>query len=302
MNPETRDLEAVTEKIPALDVRTTGSSVVGRPRAEFPAPDHAVTERGPRAYVSHSLLQAKRLLTKWFRDPLTMIQTVIYPSVTLLMFSVVLGRSITGATGENAVYGQVPMIALVGSVFGALASGVSLKREAQTGLLTRFYVMPTHRASGLTGRLLAEAVRMVLTTMFIVLVGFAIGFRFDQGLLPAIAFFGLPLLLGTGFATFVTALAVMAPKLPLVELLSLVCTLLMFFNSGFVPTRAYPPWLQGFVANQPMSTAIESMRGLSAGGPVQGPLTQTAIWAVALTVIFAVPAVRGYRKAAMGRD
>ncbi|MCR3965423.1 hypothetical protein NUK45_20980, partial [Aeromonas veronii] len=89
-------------------------------------------------------------------------------------------------------------------------------REAQTGLLTRFYVMPTHRASGLTGRLLAEAVRMVLTTMFIVLVGFAIGFRFDQGLLPAIAFFGLPLLLGTGFATFVTALAVMAPKLPLV--------------------------------------------------------------------------------------
>ena len=93
MNPETRDLEAVTEKIPALDVRTTGSSVVGRPRAEFPTPDHAVTERGPRAYVSHSLLQAKRLLTKWFRDPLTMIQTVIYPSVTLLMFSVVLGRS-----------------------------------------------------------------------------------------------------------------------------------------------------------------------------------------------------------------
>jgi ABC-2 type transport system permease protein len=278
------------------------SVVSDRPNAIFPAPDRPASERGMSVYVRHSLLQAKRLLMKWFRDPLTMIQTIFYPSLTLLMFSVVLGRSITGATGENAVYGQVPLIALVGAVFGALASGVALKREAQTGLLTRFWVMPTHRASGLTGRLLAEAVRMVLTTVFIVAVGYAIGFRFQEGALAAIAFFGVPLLLGTGFATFVTALAVMAPKLPLVELLSLVCTLLMFFNSGFVPTRAYPPWLQGFVANQPMSTAIDAMRGLTVGGPVQGPLIQTAVWAVALTAVFAFPAVRGYRKAAIGRD
>lgn len=285
--------DAVTEqiRIPA----------VHEPRSSFPPADRDRGERSPSAFVVHSLLQAKRLLTKWFRDPLTMVQTVFYPSVTLLMFSVVLGRSISGATGEDAIFGQVPLIALVGSVFGALASGVSLKREARTGLLTRFWVMPTHRASGLMGRLLAEAVRMVLTTFFIVLVGYAIGFRFNQGILHAIGFFGLPLLLGTGFATFVTALAVMAPKLPLVELLSLVCTLLMFFNSGFVPTQAYPPWLQGFVANQPMSTAIDAMKALAIGGPIAQPLMQTAIWAVALTVLFTIPAIRGYRKAAMGR-
>ncbi len=99
----------------------------------------------------------------------------------------------------------------------------------------------------------------------------------------------LPLLFGVSFATMVTALAVNAAKAPLVEILSLLCTLLLFFNSGFVPTGAYPTWLQPFVENQPMSCAIDAMKGLSMGGPVAEPLLKTIAWSVAGLLIFTYP-------------
>lgn len=263
---------------------------------------HETTEVYPessrQALVTHSLLQTQRLLRRWTRDPFTMLQAIVYPSIMLIMFNAVLGISVTRATGINSVYGYAPMLTLVGAMFGSIASGIQLKTEWRKGLLSRFWILPVHRASGLVSRLMAEAVRIMLTTVLILFVGFLLGFRFNQGVLAGIALFFIPLLMGMGFATMVTALSVSSAKLPLVELLSLVCSLLMFFNSGFVPTAAYPTWLQGFVKNQPMSTAIDAMKGLSLGGPVAEPLIKTVLWSLGAVAVFAWPAIRGYRKAA----
>lgn len=264
----------------------------------FPPATESRSEKSFGALVSHSLLQTGRLLLRWTRDPYTMLQAVIYPALMLVMFWVVLGVTITEGTNIKAIYGQVPMITLVGAMFGSIASGLSLKREWADGLLSRFWVLPVHRASGMISRLLAEGVRIFLTTVLIVAVGFALGFRFEQGVLAGLGLLLLPLLFGMSFATLVTALAVNAAKAPLVELLSLLCTLMMFFNSGFVPTQAYPTWLQPIVENQPMSCVIEAMRGLSMGGPVYEPLMKTLIWCGAALLIFAYPAIRGYRRAA----
>ncbi len=270
-------------------------------RITFDESTEAHPEDSRQALLSHSLLQTQRLLTRWLRDPFTMLQAIVYPALMLIMFNAVLGISVTKATGVNSVYGYAPMIALVGSMFGSIASGMQLKEEARKGLLGRFWVLPVHRASGLVSRLLAESLRILLTTVLILMVGVALGFRFNQGPLAALALICVPLLMGVGFATMVTALSVSGARLPLVELLSLVCSLLMFFNSGFVPTAAYPTWLQGFVENQPMSTAIDAMKGLSLGGPVAEPLIKTTLWALAMIALFTWPAIRGYRQAAGSR-
>lgn len=268
------------------------------PTVTFPSATEAHAESSARALFLHSGLQTKRLLLRWARDPYTMLQAIVYPALMLLMFWAVLGISITKATGMNSVYGTVPMITLVGAMFGSIASGLSLKKEWADGLLSRFWVLPVHRASGMISRLLAEAVRIVLTTVLIIAVGFALGFRFDQGFVAGLALMFIPLLFGLGFATMVTALSVNAAKAPLVELLALLSTLMMFFNSGFVPTAAYPTWLQAFVENQPMSCAIDAMKGLSMGGPVAEPLIKTVLWSLGLILVFTYPAIRGYRRAA----
>lgn len=274
---------------------TAGEAV--RPAAVLPKVAGR-SESSLRVWASHSMIQCKRLLMVWMRDPTTTIQALVYPALTLLMFRIVLGDSITAATGRPSVYGTVPMITLVAAMTGAMVSALGFKAEKATGLLGRFWTMPVHRAAGLTARLLAEAIRVLITTLFVIAVGYAIGFRFDQGPLAAVALIGIPVLFGMGFAVFVTALATLTEGVLLVNAVSIVTTLLMFFNSGFVPIMAYPTWLQSAVANQPMSCAIEAMKGLSYGGPVAEPLIDTVLWVVGVIVVFGYPAVRGYRRAA----
>ena len=186
---------------------------------------------------------------------------------------------------------------LVGAMFGSIASAVGLRGERKSGLLGRFWTLPAHRASGLVGRMIAEAVRVLLTTIVIIGVGYAVGFRFTQGPLAAVAMILLPIAFGIGFAVMVTALATMSENVPLVELVSIGCTLLMFFNSGFVPTMAYPVWLQPVIAAQPMSVAVDAMRGLSLGGPVLVPVLKMLAWSAGMIAVFLYPAIRGYRRA-----
>ncbi|MBY6410489.1 ABC transporter permease [Rhodococcus sp. BP-252] len=264
---------------------------------DFPEVEHPLPESSPRALWTHSLIQCKRLLIRWSRDPSTMIQAILYPALMLLMFRVVLGNSITLATGQPAVYGQVPLIALIGAMFGSIVSAVGLKGERNSGLLSRFYTLPTHRAAGLLGRMMAEAVRVLVTTIVIVAMGFVLGFRFNNGLLAGIGLILLPIVFGLGFAVMVTFLATAAGDAPLVELVSMLCTLLLFFNSGFVPVAAYPTWLQPVVAAQPMSCAVDAMRALALGGPTLVPVLQTLAWSFGLVAVFLVPAIRGYRRA-----
>ncbi|MBF6327629.1 ABC transporter permease [Nocardia transvalensis] len=256
------------------------------------------SERALSTWMRHSLIQCKRLLLVWARDPATTIQTLIYPALTLLMFRVVLGDSIGRFTGEPAVYGTVPMITLVAAMSGAVVSALGFKTEKYTGLLGRFWTMPIHRAAGLTGRLMAEAIRVLVTTLFVIAVGVCIGFRFWNGPLASLAMIGIPVLFGVGFAVLVTALATISEGVMLVNIIGIINTLLMFFNSGFAPVFAYPSWLQKTVQNQPMSTAIDAMRGLCYDGPVATPLLKTLAWIIGFIVIFAYPAVRGYRRAA----
>ncbi|MGI5221471.1 ABC transporter permease [Nocardia sp. CA-290969] len=255
-------------------------------------------ESSPVAWAVHSWLQCKRLLMAWLRDPATTIQTIVYPALTLVMFWIVLDESISSFSGKPAVYGTVPMITLIAAMTGAVVSALAFKVDKATGLLGRFWTMPIHRAAGLTGRLLAEAIRVLATTLIVIAVGFCLGFRFDQGPLAALALIGIPILFGIGFAVFITAIATITEGPVLVQIVGLLTNLLLFFNSGFVLVQAYPTWLQSTVANQPMSCAIEAMKGLSYGGPVAEPLIDTLLWVGGVILVFGYPAVRGYRKAA----
>ncbi|WP_062992832.1 ABC transporter permease [Nocardia anaemiae] len=257
---------------------------------------HGQTETW-RLLIPQTLIQTKRLLVRWWRDPLTVVQSLIFPALLLVMLNTVLGRQISSFSGASALYGSVPMVALVGVMSGSVAGAITLGRERDEGLLARFWVLPVHRASGLAARILAEAIRILLCTAVLFAVGVALGFRFEQGLLAGIALFGVPLIFGIAFATVVTAVAVFSAKAALVEAVSLGSSLLMFFSSGFVPLIAYPKWAQPIVRHQPMSYAIDAMRGLSLGGPVRDPLLATIAWCIGALVIFAVPAALGYRRA-----
>ncbi|MFD3704652.1 ABC transporter permease [Nocardia sp. NPDC058658] len=250
-----------------------------------------------RMLLPQTMIQTRRLLTRWARDPLTVMQALLFPALLLVMLNAVLGKQVSSFAGADALYGSVPMVSLVGVMSGSLAGAVTLGRERDEGLLSRFWVLPVHRASGLLSRVLAESVRILLCTLVIFAVGVALGFRFTQGVPAAIALFAIPVLYGVGFATMVTALAVYTAKATLVEVVSLASSMMMFFSTGFVPLIAYPAWARPIVEHNPLTHAIDTMRGLSLGGPVRGPLLATLAWSLGAVAVFALPAAIGFRRA-----
>lgn len=250
-----------------------------------------------RMLLPQTMIQTKRLLIRWGRDPLTVVQALVFPALLLVMLNAILGKQVSSFAGADALYGSVPMVSLVGVMSGSLAGAVTLGRERDAGLLARFWVLPVHRASGLLSRVLAECVRILLCTIVIFAVGIALGFRFTQGPLAAVALFAIPALYGLGFATMVTALAVFTAKAALVEVVSLASSMLMFFSTGFVPLAAYPAWARPIVEHNPLTHAIDTMRGLSLGGPVRGPLLATMAWSLGAIAVFALPAAVGFRRA-----
>jgi ABC-2 type transport system permease protein len=159
------------------------------------------------------------------------------------------------------------------------------------------WVLPVDRAAGLLSRLAADAVRIVLTTAVILCAGLVLGFRFRQGILAAVAWVFVPTVFGVAFSAAVVTLALYSAKTIVVEATGIIWALLQFFSTGFVPLDQYPRWLQPAVAHQPMSYAVEAMRGLSLGGPVLTPMIAMLLWSAGIAGGCAIPMAIGYRKA-----
>lgn len=256
-------------------------------------------ESSPRRLVAHTWVLAVRLLVRWRRDPTTVVESLMMPVVLLVALNIVLGNGISQLTGRSALYGSVPLIAMVGAMSGSMVGGIGLMRERTDGLLSRLWVLPVHRASGLLSRLAADAVRIVVTAAVILCAGFVLGFRFRQGILASAAWLLIPTVFGLVFTMIVITLALYAANTIVVEATEVVWGLLMFFSTGFVPLDQYPRWIQPVVQHQPMSYSIEAMRGLAVGGPVLAPVVAILLWSVGIAAVFAPAMVIGYRRASM---
>jgi ABC-2 type transport system permease protein len=117
--------------------------------------------------------------------------------------------------------------------------------------------------------------------------------------LASVAWLFIPAVFGVAFTMVVITIALYTAKTIVVEGTEVIWGLLMFFSSGFVPVDQYPRWLQPVVRNQPMSDAIEVMRGLSVSGPVLAPMLATLLWSAAIAAACAIPMAIGYRRAGM---
>jgi ABC-2 type transport system permease protein len=227
------------------------------------------------------------------------LESLIRPVALLVTFNILLGEGVSQVTGHSALYGSVPLIAMVGAMSGSIVGAIGLMRESTDGLLSRFWVLPVHRASGLLSRLAADAVRIVVTTAVIMCAGLLLGFRFRQGIVGSVAWLFIPIAFGIAFSVFVITLALYAANTFVVESTEIIWGLLMFFSTGFVPLDQFPRWIQPVVQHQPVSYAVEAMRGLSLGGPVLAPMVAMLLWSAGVVAACAIPMVIGYRRASM---
>jgi ABC-2 type transport system permease protein len=97
----------------------------------------------------------------------------------------------------------------------------------------------------------------------------------------------------------VITLALYSAKTIAVEATEVIWGLLMFFSTGFLPLDQFPRWVQPAVEHQPVSCAVEAMRGLSLGGPVLAPIVAMLLWSAGIAAGCAIPMAIGYRRASV---
>ena len=162
------------------------------------------------------------------------------------------------------------------------------------------------RSAVLTGRTLADLVRNTFVNSLMLVVGFLMGWRFEQGL--AKMMFGVFLALLFGFAfSWVMATIGLAVKTPEAAQSAgfLPIFPLVFASSVFVPTQSMPDWLQTFAEVQPVTILANTVRSLMVPeealavlGLDQGTLIlQSLAWIAGILAVFAPLAVRQYKRA-----
>lgn len=248
--------------------------------------------------LTQSWVQATRLLIRWRRDQPVLMGSLLFPICLLLLYQVILGEQVRKVTGVDSLYGLVPICAVLSGLFGSLGNAVGVAIDRQSRLLSKLWVLPVHRSSALTGRLVAEAVRALLGTVLITVLGVIMGLRFTHGWAWALLYILIPSIVVIGFTVLVTALVVRSSGRNIMTWLAGATVTLAFVNPGTTPIAMFPDWLRPFVRVQPMSPPVEVMRALTLGGPLLWPLAMTLIWAVVLLAVFTPLAVRGYRLAA----
>ncbi|WP_059017479.1 ABC transporter permease [Mycobacterium sp. M26] len=248
--------------------------------------------------VNESLIFAGQLFTHWRRDPMVVVQAILFPSFLLITYYLLVGKSVMRITGTDSLYGLVPTCAIAGAFSGALAVGITIPIERESGMLSQMWVLPVHRASALTGRLLAEAARTLVSTIVITAVGLVLGLRFHGNIFELIMFLLVPVMVVLVFAMAVIAIAVRAKHGTVLILLGLPAISAVFASSGSPPVESLPSWMWPLLRLQPMMPIVDSMRSLALGAFPGVQLLLGALWTVGLAAVVGPLAVRGYRAAA----
>jgi len=248
--------------------------------------------------VTDTLTITRRNLLVWMRVPAYLVFTVVQPVIFVLMFRYVFGGAIAVNTPGGYVNFLLPGIIAQTAAFACFGTAIALAQELTKGVIDRLRSMPMARSAVLTGRLVADTLRMLITILIVLAVGYAVGFRFSNGVVPAIGMVVLATVFGVAMATISAFTGLAIGDEESVQAFGLIWLFpLTFLSSAFVPISTMPGWLQAFANNQPVTYVVDAMRGMALGGPIATPLWKATAWLVGIFVVFIPLAVRAYRRA-----
>ena len=259
----------------------------------------------------HTGVITRRNVLRIVRLPQLLVFSTVQPVMFLLLFNFVFGGAIDlgGAPiggSDQYINWLIPGILIQSAIFGATSTSIGLTEDLGAGVIDRFRSLPMARSGVLTGRTLADLVRNTFVNSLMLIVGFFMGWRFEQGFLKMLLGLALALLLGYAFSWLMASIAFAAKTPESAQAVSFpVIFPLVFASSVFVPTTSMPDWLRLFADNQPITVVANAVRSLMIPeealgflGLDQGQLlVQSFAWIVGIVVVFAYISVRQYKRA-----
>jgi ABC-2 type transport system permease protein/oleandomycin transport system permease protein len=271
--------------------------------ATIPAGQQPVVPRGVgsklRWGVADALVIARRSLLRVPRSPELLLGFTIQPVMFVLLFRYVFGGAIE-TPGVSYVDFLLPGILVQSIAFGSTVTGVGIVEDLQKGLTDRFRSLPMARSAVLAGRTIADIVTNWFQVTVMLVVGYAVGFRFSTSVPDVVAGLALLTLVGFAFSWLSAVVAMGVSSVEAAQQASFTWLFpLTFVSSAFVPPETMPEPLKTFATDiNPFTLWVDSLRHLFVGTPVDDQIWLGLIWVLAILVVFAPLAVWRYDRVA----
>jgi len=227
-----------------------------------------------------------RSLKHIFKNIDQLMSLAIQPIMFMLLFRYVFGGAINTGSLEYVNY-LVPGILIQMASFGAMTTSVNVAMDLQRGIIDRLKSLPITSSAVLTGHVVADLVRNVISTIVLILVSLLVGFRPTASVEDWLLITGI-LLVFTFAMSWLSAIAGMLAKtVEATQWIGFVFVFpLTFASSAFVPTEGMPSALRFFAENQPVTLVINAMRSLMMGTPdTDGSTWRALVWCAAFTAV-----------------
>ncbi|MEA2448559.1 MAG: type transport system ATP-binding protein [Thermoleophilaceae bacterium] len=260
---------------------------------------HVPTPAELRAGLTDTRVVTSRNLRHFIRQPQLLIFSTIQPIMFVLLFAYVFGGAVKGSLPNGVKYIDflLPGIFVQSVAFRATQTAVGLSEDLERGVIDRFRSMPMARSAVLIGRTVADLVRNVLIIGLMTAVGYLIGFRFQAGLLDALACVGVVSLFGFALSWIFAFVALTVRGAEAAQSAGFVVIFpLVFASSVFVPVTSMPDWLQAFAKLSPVTLTANAGRAFALDGGVPGSLAGAGVWIIALLAVFIPLCVWRYRR------
>jgi ABC-2 type transport system permease protein/oleandomycin transport system permease protein len=212
--------------------------------------------------------------------------------------------------GLDYVQFLMPGIFVQNAIFGATTTAVGLAEDLKTGIVDRFRSLPMARSAVLVGRTTSDLLKNFLLVLIVIGIGYLVGFRFENGLVPAIGVVVLVLAVGFTFSWMFACVGLSLKQVEAVQAASFTFVFpIVFVSAAFVPVVGMASWLQPIARHNPVTVWSNLARYLSSGElgitdavtglPVdtfEALVVKSARWIAGLRVIFVPLAIRLYRR------
>jgi ABC-2 type transport system permease protein/oleandomycin transport system permease protein len=245
--------------------------------------------------VADTLVLARRSLLRIPRQPDLLVGFTVQPIMFVLLFVYVFGGAIS-TPGASYVDYLIPGIIIQSMCFGGFVTALGLAEDLKKGLIDRFRSLPMSRAAVLTGRTLADLVTNSFQLVVMLVVGFAVGFRFATGAPQIVGGIALALLVGYAFSWVFALIGLVASSPEAANAYGFTILFpVTFVSSAFVPVDSMPDWLQPIAEHNPFTYMVNAERSLFIGTPAGNQIWLAVLWSIGIAAVFSVLAVSRYR-------
>ena len=237
----------------------------------------------------------RRDMVKFLRDRRQFITSLTRPFLWLLAFGFGLRASVRlPVAGADFVSFLVPGLAAMTVLFASMFAAISIVWEREFGFLKELLVSPVPRGAIVAAKLLAGSTTALIETTMMLALSPLVGARFN----PLGALVSLPVLAVFGMS--VNALGIIvAARMKSFEgfgsVVNFVIQPVFFLSGALYPISGLPHALRAVVIANPMSYAVDAVRGLCLGH--HGfPLALDVGVVIASALVLGALATRAFRR------